>query len=180
MKQNHFDSSRLVRNFALSAGVLTVAFAAVPPAARAGEFRAPHEILHRFHEQVRDHVLRIVDHGSRFNDNHRRDFGQRYPRQSYPRYYRPSYRPSYRYPVVVGGGGFYRRDGACSSRRYVSGYVGVPGVGVVIRSGRPRYESNCDRDDRCGRDGYRDDDRRRQDDDYDNDRDSDRDSGDGY
>lgn len=172
MKQSQFNSSRVVRNLALSAGVLTVAFVAVPPAARAGEFRAPHEVLHRFHEQVRDRVLHVGDHGSRYNDNHRRDFRYR-PRQTYGhRYYRPSYRPYYPYPIVVGRGGPYRRDGYCNDRRYVSGYVRVPPVGIVVdvRRGYFSRGDDCDRDDRCARDRYRDDD-------YDNDYDYDRDDG---
>ena len=178
MKQSHFSSGRIVRDLALSAGVLTVAFVAVPPAARAAEFRAPHEVIHRFHEQLRDRALRVVDHGTRFNDNHRRDFRRR-PRQSYyPRYYRPQYRSYRPYPVIVGRGGGYGYDGSCSSRGYVSGYVRVPPVGIVVdvRRGHTSRNDDCDRDDRCGRERYRDDDRNRQDDDYDNDYDRD----DGY
>jgi len=173
MKQILSKPSRAVRHLALIAGVLTVTFVAVPRAAEAGEFRAPHEVLHDLHMQVRSHVLRVVDHGGRVHEGYRGDYRQRDPRHVYhPRYDRPSYR----YPVVVGRVGAYRPHGYYNDRRSVSGYVAIPPIAIGFdgRSGRPSYHDDCDRRDAYGHDGYRDDDRRRHDDydDYDDEADN--------
>lgn len=156
MKQNRSAFSRVVRNLALVAGVLTIAFVVAPPAARAGEFPGPLETLHRFHEQVRSHVLHVLDHATGFHDGYRREFRRPYPGQAYyPRYYRPSYR----YPVVVGRIGAYRPHAYRNDRLYVNGYVGISpvGIGIEVRPRRPINRDEYDRYDGCGREGYRDD-----------------------
>jgi hypothetical protein len=153
MKQSSYAPRLVVRTLALVAGVLGVAFVAAPPAAEARGIPAPHEVVRDVHRLARNHVRRVsrlVDHSVRHGD------GYRHARIHHSRYYRPSYR----YPVVVGG---YRPYRSYNDFGYVRGYVGVPSVGIVVGV-RPdrRY-----RDDDCDRDRYRDDDRRRYDDDDD-------------
>ena len=172
MKQSVSNPSRVVRSFALIAGVLTVTFVAVPPAARAGEVRAPHEVLHRVHEQVRERVLHGGDRAGRYHDGYRSDHRRRSPGRVYDHRYQ---RPSHRY-------GAYRPHGYYNHRRYVSGYIGIApiGIGYDVRPVRRVYRDDCNRRDRYGRGDYCDadrcrhvdDDRRRYydyDDDYDDD-----------
>jgi hypothetical protein len=146
--------------YALVAGLLGVAFVATAPAVEARGLPTPPEVIRDVHQLAREHirhVSRIVDHAVGLHDGYRRDAYRGYSGGvRYPRYYRPAYR----YPVVVGG---YRPD---YYGGYVSGYVGLPSVGISVgvRPDQRGYRNDCDRN------GYRDDDRRQR---YDDDEDGD-------